>query len=138
MPDHVEKGGARDEDDSDAHGLEIVETVDEAEWVAAIAELSLAVVGLEGGAKEVVVGRVAVCKLVKKDGVDGESTPVFGRRSVGVVGTFSIVVEGRRGVLVDVEVPVCEILTPRGGRDEDGEEEEEGEEAHGRKRKERA
>jgi len=134
LPDHVEKGCARDEDDSDAHGLEIVETVYEADWVTTVAELSLAIVRLEGGAKEVIVSRVTVCKLVKKDSIDGESTPILRRRSVRGILTRSVVVERRRGVLVDVEIPVYEVLTPWGGQDEEREEEER-EEVHGRKRK---
>lgn len=134
MPDHVEKGGARDEDDSDAHGLEIVETMNEADWVTTIAELSFAIVRLEGGTKEVIVGRVAVSELVEEDSIDGESAPVFRRRSVRAVLTMCVIVDGRRGVLVDVEVPVYEILTPWRGIDEVGEEEEREEEReeHGR------
>ena len=106
MPDHVEKGCARDEDDSNAHGLEIVETVYEADWVTTIAELSLAIIRLEGSAKEVIVSRVTVCKLVEKDSIDGESTPVLRRRSIRGILTRSIVVERRRGALVNVEIPV--------------------------------
>lgn len=41
LPDHVEKGGTRNEDGPDTHALEIVEAVDEAKWVTTIAELSL-------------------------------------------------------------------------------------------------
>lgn len=108
----------------------------EAERVTPVAELGLAIVRLEGGAEEVVVGRVAVCKLVEQDGVDGESTPVLRGRGVGGVLARGVVVERGRGVLVGVEVPAHKILAPWRGGDEEGEEEEgEGEEAHRRKRK---
>lgn len=85
LPHHVEEGGAGDVDGTYAHAVEVVEMALEAANVAAKTEVDLAGVALKGGAKKIVVSWVSICKLVEKEGVEGEGAPVLRRGGVGSV-----------------------------------------------------
>lgn len=110
LPGHVEERSTSDVDSADTHALEVVEMVEDALEIATIAEVLLAPVVFEEGLEVVVIGGISVSELVEEDGVDGEGTPVGGRGRVGGVGAGGVVVEDVLGVLVGVDVVVCEIV----------------------------
>lgn len=110
LPNHVEEGGASDVDGAYTHAVEIVEVALDATNVAAEAEVDLALVVFEDSAKKVVVSWVTICELVEKQGVEGELTPVLGRRSVGRVWSGGGIVEDVCiWVWVHVDIPLDEV-----------------------------
>jgi hypothetical protein len=135
LPEHVEEGGTGHEDDLDAHAFKVVELGLETLEIATGPKLGLPPVPLVGRLEEVVVGGVAVGELVHEDGIRGQRPPVLGRGGVGGVWTLAIILEGRLGILDDVEVVADEVVTIGRGGGARREEEQRGEEPwqfHGR------
>jgi hypothetical protein len=65
LPEHVQKRGSRNEDDPDAHALQIIQSRNQSLEIATIAYLSFSPIALKHGSKKIVVGRITISELVQ-------------------------------------------------------------------------
>lgn len=97
LPYHVDEYGTRKIYTLDSHALDVVQFCCQTPEVTAEAQLGLSPVPFEGRVEELVIGRIAICKLVHENGVKGNCTPVRGRWGVCCVGPGGVVVRGGLG-----------------------------------------
>ena len=83
LPRHIYHNGARNINASEAHSLDVIQTVDEALEVAAMPELRLHGILLKVCAIDIIVCGVSIYKLVEEKGVERE--PPISRRRCEIV-----------------------------------------------------